>query len=284
MHILTFDIEDWFHLLDHPSTKTEKDWLNYEARIHQNVGRILRYLDEKGLKATFFCLGWIAEKYPEVIREIDAQGHEIGSHTYMHQLIYEQKREVFANDLKASIALLEDLIGKKVTAFRAPGFSLTDNVLWVFEELIYNGITHDSSIFPAPRAHGGFSRIIFERPQFIEYNGVLIKEFPINTKLIINKRIVYSGGGYFRFFPKILLESWFKKDGYIMTYFHPRDFDPDQPRLKDLSMLRRFKSYYGLSGCFKKFVDLTNSFNFVDIRTADGLIDWEDAPITPVKL
>lgn len=194
MNILTFDVEDWFHILDNESTKTVNEWSNYEARIHQNMEKILDFLDESDQKATFFCLGWIAEKYPEVIREIDKRGFEVGSHTYMHQLIYEQSRDVFREDLQASIHILEDTIGKKVKSFRAPGFSLTSDVLWAFDELIEAGIEYDSSVFPAKRAHGGISQFSVREPHLIKYNGSEIKEFPINVHKFFNQKIVFSGG------------------------------------------------------------------------------------------
>ncbi len=256
MKILTFDIEEWFHILDNASTKTVKEWSSYESRIHANMNRILDMLDSKNQKATFFCLGWIAEQYPEVIKEIDKRGFEIGSHTYMHQLIYEQKRLDFRKDLNASIEILEDIVGKKVTSFRAPGFSLNSEVLWAFDELIANGITHDSSIFPAPRSHGGIANFSNQYPHRLIYNGVSIKEFPINTKRIGSFKFVYSGGGYFRLFPITLLHHWFNQDDYVMTYFHPRDFDVGQPMIKDLSLFRKFKSYYGINSAFKNYVIL----------------------------
>ncbi|MDP3443870.1 MAG: polysaccharide deacetylase family protein, partial [Ignavibacteria bacterium] len=156
MNILTFDIEEWFHLLDNESTKTIHEWKNYEVRIHENMERIFAILEKTNSKATFFCLGWIAETYPEVIKEIVARGYEIGTHTSMHQLIYEQTPKEFSIDLEHSVKTLEDLTGQKVKYFRAPGFSITENEKWAFEILVEQGIEVDSSIFPAARAHGGF--------------------------------------------------------------------------------------------------------------------------------
>lgn len=278
MNILTFDIEEWFHILDNKSTKTIKEWSNYESRIHENMNRILDLLDSKNQRATFFCLGWIAEKYPEVIREIDHRGFEIGSHTYMHQLIYEQNREEFSQDISRSIIVLEDIIGKKVRSFRAPGFSLTSDVLWAFEVLIENGITHDSSIFPAPRAHGGISDFGSQIPHILSYQGSEILEFPINTRKVGSFEFVYSGGGYFRLFPYSFLKNWIKQDDYVMTYFHPRDFDFNQPLIKDLSLFRRFKSYYGLKGAFNKLEKWIEENKFVDMETASEQIDWSLSP------
>ncbi|MBN4062523.1 polysaccharide deacetylase family protein, partial [Bacteroidales bacterium AH-315-I05] len=152
MKVLTFDIEEWFHILDEPSTKTEKQWENYESRIHLNVDRILELLETKKQKATFFCLGWIAKKYPEVIRKIDDMGYEIATHSNLHQLVYEQTREEFKTDLENSIKLIEDITGKKIRVYRAPGFSIKEENKWAFEVLIENGIEVDCSIFPAERS------------------------------------------------------------------------------------------------------------------------------------
>lgn len=277
MKVLTFDIEEWFHILDNNSTKTHKEWARYECRIHANMDRILDFLDETDQKATFFCLGWIAEKYPEVIKEISNRGYEIGSHTYMHQLIYDQNRLEFKDDLKASIEVLEDTSGKKVKSFRAPGFSLISQVLWAFEELVEQGIEFDSSIFPARRAHGGISGFSESRPHILEYEGKVIKEFPISTTNILGNKLVYSGGGYFRFAPYGLIKSLTSSTDYVMTYFHPRDFDAGQPIINDLPAIRKFKSYYGLKGALDKLRRYTRDFAFIDLATANERIDWEQS-------
>ncbi len=148
MTILTFDIEEWFHILDNQSTKTEHEWNQYESRIHQNIDRLLELLEKNNQKATFFCLGWIAKKYPEVIKRIDSFGHEIGTHSNMHQLAFEQSRKEFTDDLVQSIKSIEDIIGKKVRAYRAPGFSVKEENRWVFELMSEYGITLDCSVFP----------------------------------------------------------------------------------------------------------------------------------------
>lgn len=171
MKILTFDIEEWFHILDNDSTRTVKEWSNYESRIHSNMNRIFDLLDKSNQKATFFVVGWIAEMYPEVVKKIDNYGHEIGSHTHMHQLMHEQNKGELQEDLRKSILILESITGKKVKSFRAPGFSITEKNKWVFEILAENGITHDSSVFPAGRAHGGFPSYPVARPSVIDFNG-----------------------------------------------------------------------------------------------------------------
>lgn len=278
MKILTFDIEEWFHILDNESTQTEKEWINYESRIHQNMDKIYNMLDSSDVKATFFCMGWIAEKYPEVIQDIVNKGYEIGSHTRMHQLAYAQTPTEFKNDVEHSIKTLEDLSGKKVKYFRAPGFSITEENKWAFEILVELGIEIDCSIFPVKRAHGGFTSYGTPNPSILEYNGVSIKELPINYADFLNKPIIFSGGGYFRLLPYPLIKKWTKQSDYIMTYFHPRDFDATQPVIKDLSKVRKFKSYVGLNKSEKKLENWLNDFKFIDIESANRQINWNEVP------
>jgi polysaccharide deacetylase family protein (PEP-CTERM system associated) len=246
MNILTFDIEEWFHILDNESTKTINEWKNYETRIHANMERIFSMLEKTNTKATFFCLGWIAETYPEVVKEIVSRGYEVGTHTRMHQLVYEQTPAEFEKDLEYSIKTLKDITGQKVKYFRAPGFSITENEKWAFEILVKHGIEVDCSIFPAPRAHGGFPSYKQQVPSVLKYDGIELKEFPINYHTYLGKSIVFSGGGYFRLFPYALIKRWSSESNYLMSYLHPRDFDPEQPMIKELPLSRKFKSYVGL--------------------------------------
>ena len=282
MKILTFDIEEWFHILDNQSTKTELNWNNYEERINQNMDKIFNFLEINNLSATFFVVGWIAEKYPHIIKKLDSMNFEIGSHTHYHQLMYEQSKKEIKEDLGKSIEVIEQIIGKKVKCFRAPGFSITEKNKWAFEILINNGITHDCSVFPASRAHGGMPSYKLAVPSIIRCGGAELKEFPINTTKILFKDWIYSGGGYFRLTPYSLIKYWSSKSEYIMTYFHPRDFDPEQPIIKELSNFRKFKSYIGLKSSMKKLNKWVNDFNFIDIKEADKTINWNEVPV--VKL
>jgi polysaccharide deacetylase family protein (PEP-CTERM system associated) len=276
MKILTFDIEDWFHILDNESTKTEKEWNNYPSRIHANMNSIFNILEVTNTRASFFVLGWIAQKYPDVVKEIKSRGYEIGSHTYSHQLVYSQNRNSFKQDVDRSIKILEDLTGDYINMFRAPGFSITENNKWAFEVLYELGIEIDSSVFPAGRAHGGMPSYKEDKPNLLIYNGAVIKEFPINTIKKFNKPIVYSGGGYFRLLPYQLIKKFSLESDYIMSYFHPRDIDFNQPIINDLSLQRKFKSYVGLKGAEKKIKDWLIDFNFSDISEANNEIEWND--------
>ena len=274
MNILTFDIEEWFHILDNDSTKSEKEWNNFPSRIHSNMETIFRILEETETKASFFVLGWIAEKHPEIVREIKDRGHEIGSHTHLHQLAYNQSIKEFTKDVDRSIKVLQDITGDKVRMFRAPGFSITEKNKWAFEVLHELGIEIDSSVFPAGRAHGGLKNYGHAEPNLLEYNGITLKEFPINTYSFINKDLVFSGGGYFRLLPYNYIKKLSKKSNYIISYFHPRDFDHEQPIIDDLSFTRKFKSYVGLKKTESKLIKWLTDFNFVDLKTAEKNIDW----------
>ena len=279
MNILTFDVEDWFHILDNKSTKTEKEWENYTPRIHKNMDLIFKMLEESGYKASFFVLGWIAEKYPEIVKEISEKGYQVGSHTHTHQLVYEQNRNDFFQDVDRSIKTLEDLTGKKIRIFRAPGFSITENTKWAFEVLYELGIKLDSSIFPAGRSHGGMPHFKYNKPSLIKYNGVIIKEFPINTVKIFSRSVIFSGGGYFRLLPYNLIKKLSYESDYIMSYFHPRDFDFKQPLIKELSLLRKFKSYVGLKNTEVKLKKWFSDYDFIDLREGEKKIDWNNVNI-----
>jgi len=193
----------------------------------------------------------------------------------------------FRQDTQNVISHIEDTIGKKVTGYRAPGFSITEATPWAFEILAEAGITYDSSVFPARRAHGGFPSFPSHIPSLIShptsnitYNGTSIKEFPITTTTFLGKDIVFCGGGYFRLFPYPLTKRWTKQqESYLMSYIHPRDVDPGQPLLAGLSPLRRFKSYYGIKGAEQKLRKWLTDFQFTDIRTFDKSYDWKNAPV-----
>ena len=276
MNILTFDIEEWFHILDNDSTKTEKEWSNYEYRLDKNMDRIFELLDRKNQKATFFCLGWVAREFPHILKKIDNMGFEIATHSDKHQLVYEQSKDEFRQDLELSIKSIEDSIGKKVTSYRAPGFSVMEENKWVFEELVNQGIEIDCSVFPSKRSHGGFESYGHAKPSLIDVDGFKLKEFPINLFEFAGKNLIFSGGGYFRLLPYWMIKQMMKKSDYVMTYFHPRDFDPNQPMIDELSAFRKFKSYYGLSSSFDKLEKLITDFDFIDLKEANENISWDN--------
>ena len=275
MNILTFDIEEWFHILETAETENPDKWDNFETRIYKNTDRILDALEGSGSKATFFIVGWIAKKYPDIVKKI-SEKYEIGSHTGIHRPVWAQNRNDFKDDVRKTVRLLEDISGKKVLSFRAPGFSIRHSELWAFDILADEGIVYDSSVFPGAHAHGGIPNAPFS-PFKIKCHSGTIKEFPISVKRILGKNIIFSGGGYFRITPYPLVKKWMKQSDYNISYIHPRDMDPSQPVIKSLSALRKFKSYCGLKTAEKKFKKMLSDFKFLDISSADKSIDWESS-------
>lgn len=277
MNILTFDIEEWFHLLDFDATRTEDKWDEYEVRIHENMERIFRILEDTDTKATFFIIGWIAKTYPEVVKKI-AEKYEIGSHTMTHQLVWQQSPEAFRQDVDTSIKLLQDITGKSVKYFRAPGYSIRESEAYAFDTLAELGIEIDCSVFPAAHAHGGMPQFPKAAPSIIEHGNTRIKELPITLGKFMGKNIIYSGGGYFRLFPYSLIKRLTKQNvAYNMAYIHPRDLDGGQPVLEGLPLTRRFKAYVGTKSAEAKLRKYLTDFKFTDIATANKQIDWEKA-------
>ena len=279
MNILTFDIEEWWHF---DTFSTEDIWDNYEPRIDLYLNKVLDELDKKGIQATFFCLGWIARKYPQVIKTIVVRGHEIACHTDKHLFVKDMTPESFYEDLRLALDSIENISGSKIKTFRAPAFTITENEKWAFEILAKQGIEYDCSIFPTTRSFGGFPSFGEGKPTLIKYNGYEIKELPINTGKFLGKEFVFGGGGYFRLFPYWLIRKKMSQSDYNMTYLHMRDFDYEQYRFKYFSIERYFKSYYGLKGTYNKFLHLINDFKWVSVEDACKQVNWND--VRQIKL
>ena len=277
MKILTFDIEDWFHILDNEETNSSEGWDQFPSRVEKNVYTILDVLDNNDQRATFFILGWIAQKFPRLINEIAERGHHIGCHSYAHQLVYGQTQLEFKDDLYRSKNIIESVIGRSIDSYRAPGFSINPESLWAYDILYELGFRTDSSIFPANRAHGGIEQFPYSEPVLGAMGDKIIKLFPLNSRRVLGQNFIYSGGGYFRIFPSFLLQNWFKNDDYVMTYFHPRDFDPDQPVVPGLNYFRYFKSYVGLKGALNKLERILKNNQFVTLEEASNIVNWSNA-------
>lgn len=201
------------------------------------------------MRITMFVLSWVAEKFPELIKEAQRQGHEIASHGHKHELVYTISRKRFAEDIKRSKGTLEDLIGGPVNGYRAPGFSVTGSTPWFFDELTKAGFAYDSSVFPGSRGHGGLESAPNEPYKVDTENGSIL-EFPISLSTLLGRQLYFFGGGYLRFFPYSLIHKKvndvLKEERPVIFYLHPREIDPDQPRLK-MSAKRKFMTYYNLS-------------------------------------
>lgn len=272
MNILTFDIEDWYN---HDDYTQDFEWDKFEVRVYEGTDKILSALEERNLKGTFMCVGWLAERHPHVIRTISDAGHHIGCHSYQHQLATRFTPEQFKEDTYKAKCLLEDVSGQAVDAFRVPSFSITKANKWTFDILAELGFIYDCSVFPSNHEFGGvpgFPAV----PTIIETPHGDIKEFPINLGKVLGREIVYTGGGYFRVIPYCMLSNMMKKSSYIMSYFHPSDFDPEQPHMPQLSLMRQFKNRVALKGAYKKFKRVIADFEFIDLPTANKMIEWNN--------
>ncbi len=278
MKILTFDIEEWW-AYDRYGIGNPED---YQPRLGRYLEAVLDALDDKGFQATFFCLGAMAETYPEPVKRIAARGHQIGCHSYSHSFFANATYQEFVEDTRRALGVLEDILGRKVTAYRAPAFSLTQNNAWMVEALVSLGIACDSSLFPARRSYGGIEGFACKEPCVLTYQGVALKEFPISTTRIAGREIAYAGGGYFRMLPYRLIKRATAGSNYVMSYFHLMDFDRDQKRHfrsfeGENAIVRYFKNYFGLNGAFAKFQKLIDDCEFISMYAADQQLDWNAA-------
>ena len=271
MNILTFDIEDWYN---HDDYSRDFDWEKHEVRIYEGTDKILSALAERNLKGTFFCVGWIAEHHPQVIKDIAAAGHHIGCHSYQHELATRFTREQFKEDTYKAKCLIEDVAGKEVNAYRVPSFSITKENLWAFDVLAELGFKYDSSVFPSHHEFGGLPDFP-STPLVIKTQHGELKEYPISLGKVLGKHVIYSGGGYFRVMPWWLLKKLTKSSDYVLTYFHPSDFDPEQPNMPQLSHMRQFKNRVALKGAYTKFKRYLDEFEFKDIVDASQMFEKE---------
>ncbi len=258
--VLTIDMEDWFHSID----PFPVNWNSYERRIEYGTKKILELLAEKKSFATFFVLGDVARNHPLLIKEIYQHGHEIGSHGFNHIFIYKQSKDEFRSDLRESINYLSDLIGDKIVTYRAPYFSITKESIWALDILSEEGIKIDSSIFPVINHRYGIPDS--PRMPYKMSNGLW--EWPITTYRTFLGKIPFAGGFYFRFFPfsftHWIISSLQKKREPILFYFHPWEFDDEQPMLYYISRFLKFRHYYGLS---KNLLKLSLLFNDISSIT-----------------
>jgi polysaccharide deacetylase family protein (PEP-CTERM system associated) len=263
-NILTIDVEDWFHILDCPGAPRLEQWSDMTPRAHKGMERLLVMLAERNTRATFFWLGWMAERFPELVRECMEAGHEIGSHGYGHVLAYKVGRKGFQEDIQKGKQALEDLIGQPVSGFRAPGFGITGKSPWAFDVIKEVGYEYDSSVFPARRGHGGMEQSPIG-PYFIYTKYGILPEIPMSVIDILGRRLSLFGGGYFRLAPRHIIRWGINKlremNQPLVVYVHPREVDPHHPRLP-LSHLRKFKSYVNLKTTMPKLNWLCTTYSF----------------------
>lgn len=261
---MSVDVEDWFHILDLPSTPPLSAWDNLPSRVEKNFNILLELFAEKNARVTCYFLGWVAQRYPHLVKEAVAAGHEAASHGYAHQLLFSQDRKQFAADTERAKRIIEDASGQPVLGYRATGFSVDENHPWFFDVLAEVGFKYDSSIFPAHRIHGGDSSARLEPHAIMTSNGP-ITEFPVSVATVGPIRKCLFGGGYLRLSPTWLIKkkarAILNEGRPVVFYIHPREIDPDHPHLP-MSAKRRFQSYYGLKRCHTKLSDLLETFEF----------------------
>jgi polysaccharide deacetylase family protein (PEP-CTERM system associated) len=269
INALTIDFEDWYQGLEIPHT----EWSQYEDRVRFAGHRVLDILAEANTRATFFILGYVAERHPEIVREIVGAGHEVGTHGYSHSLIYRQTRDLFREEMTRAIRYLEDLTGQPVLGHRAPFFSITRDSLWALETLGELGIRYDSSIFPVLNYRYGIENAP-RWPYRIDTPSNSLMEFPISTWKILGRNLPIAGGAYFRIYPYALTRRAFKSlngDGHpAVFYLHPWEVDPDHPRIplpRRISMTH----YVNLGKTEKRLRRLLNDFSFAPMKEVLGV-------------
>uniref|UniRef100_A0A7C2JX66 DUF3473 domain-containing protein n=1 Tax=Schlesneria paludicola TaxID=360056 RepID=A0A7C2JX66_9PLAN len=270
-HAFTVDVEDYYHVDAFSRHISREDWSNYESRVVRNTRCILRILEEHGVRGTFYILGYVARKHPELVREIHQAGHEVGCHGYWHQPVYRLSPDEFRADLLLATDVLSDIIGERMISFRAPNFSIRADTLWALDVLADAGYVIDSSIFPV--VHDQYGIPDAERaPHWRPLSQGGIWEFPPSVYRCRFGNLPIAGGGYFRLFPfratRWLMEQTATRDGLpLMFYIHPWEVDPDQPRIRS-SWKSRFRHYQNLRTTERKLERLVESLPFGTVTDA----------------
>lgn len=266
---LTIDVEDWFHILDSDSVPAIDNWAGLPSYVEGNTARVLDLLSAANVKATFFWLGWIAERHKSLVRRCAQEGHEIASHGYAHLLPWKVGEGRFCADIIRAKEVIEDISGKEVMGFRAAGFGITEAEPWAFDAIRKAGYLYDASVFPGHHGHGGLAAAPLI-PNFIETKYGSLFEIPVSIVELLGRRASLFGGGYLRLAPQAMIKwgaARLQAEGRpLVVYVHPRDFDPDQPRLS-LPLVRRFKCYVNLHTTFRKLKWLCQNYHFGTMRS-----------------
>jgi polysaccharide deacetylase family protein (PEP-CTERM system associated) len=265
-HAMTVDVEDYFHVSAFAKVISPTQWSQWPSTVERNTQRLLDLFDEADIKATFFVLGWVAERFPQLVRDIVARGHEIASHGYSHQLVYKQSPQIFRQETSDSKKLLEDLAQTAINGYRAASYSVTRQSLWAIDILLELGFTWDSSIFPVYHDRYGIPNSP-KHPYRIRCEGGELLEFPLTSAKLFGYTMPAAGGGYFRLYPYALSRWLFQQateqgDTPAIFYLHPWEIDPDQPRVPGASLLSRFRHYNNLARCMPRLRQLLSDFPF----------------------
>ncbi len=271
VNAMTVDVEDYFHVSAFDGVIPRSRWDSLEHRVCANTDRVLGLLDEAGVLATFFVLGWVAERYPALVRRIAAQGHEIASHGFAHRLVYDQTAAAFRDDVTHAKHVLEDASGAAVLGFRAPSYSITPRSLWAIDILIAAGYRYDASIYPIHHDRYGIP-VSARHPYRIDRPAGSVLEIPASATRAFGMNLPVGGGGYFRILPyewtRWGLNRINHHDGRpAVFYMHPWEIDPDQPRLP-VGLLSRFRHYRNLQHAEARMRRLLADFSFAPIMQA----------------
>ena len=262
---LTVDVEDYFQVSAFAPHIARDAWDAMPCRVERNIDAILALLDEHGTHATFFTLGWIAERYPRLVRRIVEGGHELASHGYSHERATDQTARQFSDDVSRAKSLLEDIGGVAVRGYRAPSFSIGRDNLWAQACLSEAGYCYSSSVYPIRHDHYG----MHEAPRFAFYpeGGCGLLELPVTTVRFFNRNLPAGGGGYFRLMPYSLSRWFLRRVNTVdrqpcIFYFHPWEIDPDQPRQKGINLKTRFRHYVNLATMERRLRSLCSDFHW----------------------
>ena len=275
-HALSFDIEDWFHMIEIEAVADPQKWDTFPSLVDHYTRWILDTVTAANVRATFFMLGWVAERHPQLAPLIASKGHEIACHSYWHHRVDQLTPEQFREDTARTKDLLEQQIGQAVIGYRAPTFSITPGAEWAMDVLIDLGFRYDASLFPAKRAHGGYP-CPQEAHDFTNTpSGRSLRELPMSVFDCGPLRIPFSGGGYLRLLPQWAIrrgfDSFERRGLPVVTYLHPRDFAVDPPRVP-MSLSRKFKCYVGLKTSQSKLEMLLKNYRFDTCAMVAGIID-----------
>jgi len=260
---MTIDVEDYFQVGAFADLIPRDAWDTYECRVERNIDLILGLLDEAGATATFFTLGWIAERYPTMVRRIAESGHEVASHGFGHQRATDQVRPAFAADIKLAKAVLEDIAGAEVIGYRAPNFSVGPGNDWAFDCMVEAGYRYSSSLYPIRHDHYG----VPDAPRFAHEVRPGLTEIPVATVRLFGKNLPAGGGGYFRLLPYPISRWSIRRINAVdrmpaMFYFHPWEVDPEQPRVVTPGAKAKFRHYVNLQRMAGRLRSLLSEFRW----------------------
>ena len=262
------DLEEWFHVCGVETPYQDPaTWDRAPATVERDTEVLLKLLSDANAHGTFVVVGWVAERYPRLVRRIADLGHEIGCHGYYHRLVYEQTADEFREEIRRARRTLQDASGQSVVCYRAPGFSMKRECFWALTILAEEGFTTDISIVPAARDHGGVADLAPD-PFRLRTPGGELSVFPVSVMRVAGRTVPFSGGGYLRLFP-LAFVRWGLRQNHragrpVMTYIHPREIDPAQPRMR-LPALKGFKYYVGLDTCERKLASLLRDYSFASV-------------------